>query len=76
MAELAESSKRLLHLLERTPPIAVLRKAVFEEQPDVPVRNPNRGAKLMREHMQDVVDINRHAIAERTTHPCIVRHAT
>jgi hypothetical protein len=76
VAELGESSQSLLHLLERTASITILREPILEEEPEVAMRNADGGPKLMREHMQDVVYINRHAIAERSTNQRRVRHGT
>jgi hypothetical protein len=67
ITEVAEPYECLLHLLECAATITFLRESIFEQQSYVAMSDTNRGSELMREHMQDVVDVNRHANAEPTT---------
>jgi CheY-like chemotaxis protein len=67
VTEFTEAPERLLHLFECAPAVGFLRKPILEEQANVAVSDAHRRSELMCEHMQDVVDINRHATAERNT---------
>lgn len=67
LAEVTEAPEGFLHLFQRPAAIGFVVQAIFEQQADISMRDPDRRAKLMREHMQDVVDHNSHAIRERST---------
>lgn len=76
MTELAEPAKGFLRLLECAPAIAFVHESIVEQQAHVTVSDANRCPHLVREHMQDVADINRHANAEPTTHLQHAWHGT
>jgi hypothetical protein len=60
MAQVAEPSKGLLHLLERSTPFGFLRQPVVEQQANIAVRDADGGPKLMRKYMENFVDLDGH----------------
>jgi hypothetical protein len=67
VAEVGEPSQRLLHLLESPAAIGLLVQALFKEESNIAVGDSDRRPELMRKHMQDVIDVHRHATVERST---------
>ena len=67
LTEFTETPKRLLHLFECTPPVRFVREPILEEQANITVGDAHWRPELMGEHMQDVININRHATRETNT---------
>jgi hypothetical protein len=66
VTEIAEAAQGLLHLFERAASVSFLVQALFQEKPNVAVGNAHWCPQLMREHMQDVMDVHRHATSSVT----------